>query len=136
MRILFALLLALTLLEAASVRWQHNYQKAINAAKTDNKPLLVYLYLPGCKTCNYMHSNVFNDKAVAAFMAKNYIAVKLYPNDKGLPEKFRAEISPVFHFVNSQDSEMIESVMGGKNAEKFLELLKKSLNTYNADTKQ
>lgn len=136
MRILFALLLTLTLLEAASVRWQHNYQKAINAAKTENKPLLVYLYLPGCKTCEYMNSHVFNDKDVAAFMAKNYIAVKLYPNDRDLPEKFRTEISPVFYFVNSQDSEMIESVMGGKNAEKFLELLQESFTTYRADTSE
>jgi thioredoxin-related protein len=134
MRILFALLLTLTFLEAASVRWQHNYQKAINTAKTENKPLLIYLYLPGCKTCKYMNSHVFNDKDVAAFMAKNYIAVKLYPNDSDLPEKFRAEISPVFHVVNSQDSEMIESVLGGKNPEKFLELLEESYTAYRADT--
>ncbi|MCJ7764675.1 MAG: hypothetical protein MUP09_01900, partial [Thiovulaceae bacterium] len=56
--------------------------------------------------------------------------VKLYPNDSGLPAALRSEISPLFFFLNSQNAEVIESIMGGKNAEKFLALMQESYDGY------
>ena len=136
MRLLLALLLALTALNAATIGWQHNYQKALAKAKGGDKPLLVYLYLPNCKSCSYMNDNVFSDKRVIDYVEKNYVAVKLYPNDKGLPQALQSGMSPVFYFLNSQNAEVIESVMGGKNAEKFLELLQKSHDGYKERSKK
>ncbi|MCJ7765280.1 MAG: thioredoxin family protein [Thiovulaceae bacterium] len=101
MRFLLALLLSLTALNAASISWQHDYQMALSKAKSEDKPLMVYLYLPNCKTCSYMNKNVFRAKSVTDYMGKNYVAVKLYPNDSGLPAALRSEISPVFFSLNS-----------------------------------
>ncbi len=136
MRFLLALLLVLSSLNAASIGWQRNYEAALAKAKSEAKPLMVYLYLPNCGTCNYMNKNVFSDKKVIDYINKNYVAVKLYTNDKSLPKKLQSEMSPVFYFLNPQNSEMIESVMGGKNAEKFLELLEESADTYKAEARE
>ena len=136
MRFLLILLLALSSLNAASIGWQRNYESALAKATSEEKPLMVYLYLPHCATCNYMNKNVFSDKKVIDYINKSYIAVKLYPNDKSLPEKLQSEMSPVFYLINPQNSDMIDSVMGGKNAEKFLELLEESFDTYKTETKQ
>jgi len=136
MRLLLALLLSMTALNAASIGWQHSYQKALSKAKSEDRPLLVYLYLPNCKTCGYMNDKVFSDRKVIDYLGKNYVAVKLYPDDSGLPAKLRSEMSPVFFFLNAQNAEVIESVMGGKNAEKFLRLLQKSHDGYKAENKK
>ncbi len=136
MRFLLALLLTLTALNAASISWQHNYQKALSKAKSEDKPLMLYLYLPNCKSCGYMNENVFSDRQIIDYLGKNYVAVKLYPNDSGLPIELRSEMSPVFFFLNSQNSEVIESIMGGKNAEKFLKLLQESYDGYKAENKK
>ena len=56
--------------------------------------------------------------------------VHLYTNDRTLPEDLKVEMSPVFHFIDSQNGEMIESIMGGRDAKRFLELLKRSYQDY------
>jgi thioredoxin-related protein len=136
MKFLLVLLLALGSLHAASLGWQRNYETALAKAKSEEKALMVYLYLPHCNTCNYMNKNVFSDKKVIDCINRNYVAVKLYPNDKSLPKKLQSEISPVFYLINPQNAEMIESVMGGKNAEKFLNLLEESYDAYKTETQQ
>ena len=130
MKLFLSLFLLLTTLEAAPISWQHNYQKALTKAQSEAKPLMVYLYLPNCMTCRYMEKNVFSDREVADYIAGHYVAVKFYPNDKGLPKKLQSEMSPVLHFLNPQNAEVIDTIMGGKNAEKFLELLEESYATY------
>ncbi|MBU1642718.1 thioredoxin family protein [bacterium] len=136
MRFLLALLLTLTALNAASIGWQHNYERALSKAKNEDKPLMVYLYLPSCKSCGYMNDKVFSDRQVVDYLGKNYVAVKLYPNDSGLPSELRSEMSPVFFFLNSQNAEVIESIMGGKKAEKFLRLLQESYEGYKTENKK
>jgi len=129
-RALIALLFLWETLCGASISWERNYPKALSKAKDADKPLMVYLYLPDCGTCNYMNKNVFTERGVVKYLEKNYVAVKLYTNDKGLPDELKSEMAPVFHFMDPQSSKRIGTVMGGKNAEKFLELLEESYETY------
>jgi len=117
-------------LYGASISWEHNYPKALAKAKGADRPLMVYLYLPNCGSCNYMNKNVFTDRDVIDYLEKNYVVVKLYTNDKGLPDELKSEMAPVFHFMDPRSSKRIGTVMGGKNAEKFLELLEESYDTY------
>ncbi|MGB5965755.1 MAG: thioredoxin family protein [Sulfurimonadaceae bacterium] len=134
MKLFLALLLALSSLHAASVDMQEDYTVALKKAKKEDKPLMLYLYMLNCNACNYMNNDVFTDKRVIDYLTKNYVVVKLYTNDRGLPKELRVEMSPVFHFLNSQNSEMIESIIGGRNAEKFLKLLKNSYADYKEET--
>jgi len=105
---------------------EEDYTKALQHAKTEQRPLLVYLYMLNCKSCDYMNDAVFTDERVVDYLMGHYVVVHLYTNDRGLPPDLRAEMSPVFHFIDSRDGEMIESIMGGRDPERFLELLKKS----------
>jgi len=129
-RILIALLFLLEALYGASISWERNYPKALDKAKRADKPLMVYLYLPDCGTCNYMNKNVFTQRGVIDYLEKNYVAVKLYTNDKGLPDELKSEMAPVFHFIDPRSSKKIETVIGGKNAESFLELIEESYGAY------
>ena len=132
MRLLFAFLTTLTLLGASSLDWSRSYSASLQEAQTQNKPLMVYLKLPGCGTCRFMDENVFTDKEVKAALNRDFVIVKLYANDRELPEDLKMEMAPVFHFIDAAGNEHIDTLVGGKNAEKFLELLEEMRETYSA----
>ena len=134
MKYILFLLLMISSLQGYSLDVQEEYTEALQKAKNEEKPLLVYLYMLNCLTCEYMDGEVFQDKEVVDYLRKNYVVVKLYTNDRSLPDELRVEMSPVFHFINGQNGEMIESIMGGRSARKFLKLLRKSYDDYKEET--
>ena len=113
-------------LYASDVAWFDSYIKAAQAAKTQNKPMLVFMNKPGCGSCEYMKENVFTDESVVAYLNENYISVSLdiYTNDA--PKELQVTVTPVFHFLNSDTSQAIETLIGGKTAPFFVKLLKKA----------
>ena len=134
MKFILVLLLTLGSLHGLSVDMQEDYTEALEKAKKEDKPLMIYLYMLNCYPCEYMDENTFTDKEVIDYLTKNYVVVKLYTNDRGLPKELRVEISPVFHFINPQNGEMIESIMGGRDANRFLKLLQNSYLDYKEET--
>ena len=128
MRFILAIFLTMTSLYALEM--EENYKEALVKAKAQNKPLLAYLYMLNCHTCQYMDREVFSDVKVQSYLKKNYVVVHLYTNANSLPPELRVEMSPVFHFIDSQNGEMIESIVGGRNATRFLKLLKRSYHDY------
>ena len=134
MKFILVLLLTLGSLHGLSIDIQESYPDALKKAKKENKPLMIYLYMLNCHTCEYMENHIFTDKGVHDYLAKNYVVVQLYTNDKELPKELQVEMSPVFHFINPQNGEMIESIMGGRDAKRFLKLLKNSYLDYKEET--
>lgn len=134
MKFFLVLLLVFSSLYGSSIDMEEEYTSALQKAKKEDKPLLAYLFMLNCYTCEYMDGEVFGDKEVISYLQKNYVVVKLYTNDRSLPEELKVEMSPVFHFLNSQNGEMIESIMGGRSAKKFLKLLQNSYNDYKEET--
>jgi len=114
------------MLHAHVVEMEEDYTEALQHAEAQDRPLLVYLYMLNCKSCDYMDHAVFTDERIVDYLLEHYVVVHLYTNDRGLPSDLQVEMSPVFHFIDSRDGEMIESIMGGRDPERFLELLKKS----------
>ena len=130
MRILWVLLLTLGVLQAVSIDMQEDYSDALKKAKNEDKPLLIYLYMLNCNTCEYMDTKTFRDEKVLKYLKKNYVVVKLYTNNRGMPKELRVEMSPVFHFIDSQNGEMLESIMGGRDPHRFLKLLQNTFADY------
>ena len=124
MRPLFMLsLLALTL-AAAPIRWVDDYEKAFAEARASHKPLMLFLTRPGCKSCAYMRDEVFADRAVQAYVTTHFVAAELPIRGPGLPEKYRVGVSPVFTFLDAGNDEIVEQIIGGKKAARFLETLR------------
>lgn len=116
-------------LYAADVSWYTSYVKAAEAAKSEGKPMLVFMNKPGCGSCEYMKENVFTDAAVVDFLQKNYIAVSLDIHGNDAPAELQMNVTPVFHFLQSDGNKAQETLVGGKTAPFFLKLLKKASTT-------
>lgn len=123
--LILLLLMGLSLL-ASDVNWYISYDEAAQSAKTQNKPMLVFMNRPGCGPCTYMKENVFTDKEIVSYLDKNYIAVSLDTHINDAPEELQVTVTPVFHFLRSDGTEAIETLYGGKTAPVFMKLLKKA----------
>ncbi len=130
MKIWVLLLFVWGTLYGVPVEMYERYPVALQKAKESDKPLLVYLHRRNCHACDYMENATLTDTKVAAYLNTNYIVVRLFTNDSELPKALRAEMSPVFHFLNARNNEMIESIIGGRDAEKFMQLLQNGYKDY------
>ncbi len=126
----YLLIVFLTVISLHALVMEEDYDDALRKAKVQERPLMAYLYMRNCRTCAYMDREVFSDPEVREYLEKHYVVLHLYTNDRTLPEDLKVEMSPVFHFIDSQNGEMIESIMGGRDAKRFLELLKRSYKDY------
>jgi thiol:disulfide interchange protein DsbD len=66
----------------------NDYDKALELAKAQNKPILIDFTGWACVNCRNMEENVWTDPEVHALIKDNYILVSLYVDDKKrLPEE-------------------------------------------------
>ncbi|TRZ82458.1 MAG: DUF255 domain-containing protein [Sediminibacterium sp.] len=62
----------------------NDYEKALQLAKQENKPILIDFTGWACVNCRKMEENVWTDPAVMSFIQNNFILVSLYVDDKAL----------------------------------------------------
>jgi len=68
----------------------NDYEKAVQLAKEQNKPILIDFTGWACVNCRKMEEQVWTDPAVSALIRENYILVSLYVDDrKKLPAEDR-----------------------------------------------
>ncbi len=130
MRIFLILLFLITLGFSGSLEWNRSYKASLEEAKKLQKPLLVYIRMPGCGTCRLMEEEVFPDNKVSTFMRTHYVIVKVYGNDDELPKDLQMKMAPVFHFIDPRNNNVIDTLIGGKRAGAFLETLEDKLSEY------
>ncbi len=62
----------------------NDYQKALQLAKQENKPILIDFTGWACVNCRKMEENVWTDPVVASYIREHFILVSLYVDDKAL----------------------------------------------------
>ncbi len=72
---LFALLLVGLTTQAQEIKWM-SLNDALAAQKKDPKPIFMDVYTDWCGPCKMLDSNTFTDAKFAAYITKNYYAVK------------------------------------------------------------
>ncbi|MEA1983148.1 MAG: thioredoxin fold domain-containing protein [Campylobacterota bacterium] len=91
-------------------------------AKSQNKRVMIMLSMKGCPGCEYMKGVVFEDKAVAASLEKNFIAIELDVHSDFVPEELEYFATPTFYFLDA-DENILKRLNGGENAQKFIKTL-------------
>jgi len=124
----FILFFSLSLaLAAAPIQWYGDYAEAYARAQEAHKPLMLFLTREGCKSCAYMREKVLTDKAVRDYVSVHFIAAELPNSDSSLPTSYRVKVTPVFTFIDAEEDEIVEQIIGGKEATHFLKTLKNIL---------
>ncbi|WP_264550929.1 thioredoxin family protein [Flavobacterium sp. N2038] len=107
------------------------YQKVLETAKLQGKPLFVMLYADWCPHCNLMKKEVFSDPKVIEFLKKNYVCTwKNIEKEEGitLKNKFNTKSLPTFLFIDPANETLLYALKGEMKTPEFLTEANNALN--------
>jgi len=123
MKILILLFISALVLFANGLQFEHNFDKALQKAKEQNKEMMMMYSAVWCPECNYMKEVVFKNKKVSTYMEKNFIVLLLDIQKDTLPNGFEYPGIPVFFFLDKNAKEK-NKIVGGSKVNIFLQKLK------------
>jgi len=109
MRVLLFFLLLIGTLNANHVSWLGNYDKALQKAKKENKPLMVLLVKKESPHCNEIILKGFMNHDYIENINKKLISIIVtYEGESSYPiELFYSSTFPTLFFVNSKDESFL-----------------------------
>lgn len=123
-RSLLILFLCLSSANAFHIKWQGNYDRALELAKQTNKDLMVFLRKKDCKECQKMLETTLLNKSYIEGINSNFVSViATYEGKNNYPiEHYYSNIFPVVFFVSSKDELfLIEPISGYVDEKTFRE---------------
>ena len=123
MKVLFFFSLLTSVLFADNLHWFHSYDKAIEASKKEDKPVMLFITMRGCHACDRMEKDVFTNTQVSKYLQNHFVLLQLGIKNRRIPKKYQAYVTPTFEFIGSDGERIVPSVHGGKKVWKFLETL-------------
>lgn len=123
MKYLITLIIFVISLLASEVKFEHNFDKALQKAKNQNKEVMMIYSAVWCPECNYMKEVVFKNKDVSDYIQKHFIVLTLDIQKDKLPDGFDYPGIPTFFFIDENGKEK-NKIVGGNKADKFLKNLK------------
>ncbi|MDD5119183.1 MAG: thioredoxin family protein, partial [Sulfuricurvum sp.] len=88
----------------------------------ENKLVLMIYTTDDCPECAYMKQKVFHDKAVEAYMNRNFVVIEKNIHKSKLPDGYDFFGIPTMFFID-KDGNKKETIVGSKRSEAFLKEL-------------
>lgn len=116
-KILFTLLFLTLFVNADHIHWLGNYDKALQKAQKEHKPLMVLLVKKKCLSCNDVIKDFFmGQKYVKALNQKFVSVIVTYEGRESYPiEMFYSTIFPTLFFVSSQTETFLAKPLYGES---------------------
>jgi thiol:disulfide interchange protein len=118
-----------TSFSSSAIKWETDYQTALQKAAQSNKPIVVDLYTVWCHWCKKLDEDVWSDNDIVAF-SKGQVYLKLNAEEsedgRRLAEKFKVRGYPTVVILNNKGEE-INKIIGYMPADKYLKELKNVL---------
>jgi len=106
--------------------WLTNLDEGLKKAKEVNKRVLVDFTATWCGWCTKLKNEVFEKDEFQKYSGDNLILVSIDADqNKELVDKYKVEGFPTV-LILSPDGQILEQIVGFKNLESFMEVLKKT----------
>lgn len=115
------------------IKWIGSYDRGLEIAKNENKPLLLYFWASWCPWCKKMDSEVLSNSAVVKTISQNFVPLKIDIDAKENAELLRKYMfrgTPTFVVVNAEEEILMGSdgkipgyLVGYRKVEDFLQFL-------------
>ena len=118
-KILFALFFFTLTMNANHIHWLGDYDKALQKAQKEHKPLMVLLVKKKCSPCNDVIKDSFMGQEYVKYLNQKFVSVIVtYEGRKSYPiELFYSTSFPTLFFVNSQTETFLSSPLYGESIE-------------------
>ena len=126
--LLFLLLLSLYANGASSAfikkyNYENNYSKALEKAKSTNKPIMLILSTKTCAWCRKLERQTLKKDFIHNIVKDKFIPLTLDRDNDTYPKKFTAKVVPTIYFINPKDETIIFVSYGYKNKRDFNNIL-------------
>ena len=121
--LLLTIISCTAILFADGLQFEHDFDKALQKAKEQNKEVMMMYSATWCPECNYMKEVVFKDENVSTYIQKHFIVLTLDIQKDTLPKGFDYIGIPTFFFID-KNAEEKNRIIGGSKANIFLQKLK------------
>ena len=109
-----------------SIPWERDYQKALQQARKEKKPLVAYLFTDWCTYCQQMERETFSDVSLIRKIGQEYVWLKLNAETdqegQRLQQEFGISGYPTTFVLDSKGQE-VDRVAGYLPPRKFEEKL-------------
>lgn len=105
--------------ELGYVNWLRDYDKALERAKEENKPVLIlFQEVPGCSTCQYYGNEILRHPFIVELVESHFIPLAIYNNKRGkdleILKKYNEPTwnNPVVRIVDEQGENLVSRLAG------------------------
>ena len=112
-KILFTSIFFASFLVGASINWSNNYHMGRQLAKKTNKNVVFFVTTrKDNPSCNYMEEDIFTNKKIIDLISKNFIAIKMYVEDGGLPGGRKFFAAPSIYILKANGKKLHQRITG------------------------
>ena len=120
--LLFLLFLGYGFANTDTIKWYHNYDEGVAAAKLQHKKLFVLITSETCRWCRKLETVTMQDPGIIKRINEKYIAVALTRDKERYPKTLQAKMVPMSYYLKT-DGSIINSVPGYWNVEDYHTIL-------------
>ena len=106
------------------IKWENSKEVAKKRAASSKKQIMVFVTSQTCPYCTMMSETTFADEEVCSVVNQKFIPLIASPDGSELPKKAVIEGVPTVLFVDKNEKEIKNPVIGLKYKDEFLQELK------------
>lgn len=118
----FALLCATAF--GCDIKWQNSLSTAKKEAAKTKKPIMVFVSSPTCPYCTIMSETTFEDESVCELVNSKFVPMIALDGTADMPRNSKVRGVPAVLFVDANENEITQRVVGLRNKNDFLNDLK------------
>lgn len=129
MKYLFFIVLFVSSLFASSakfieeMKYETNYELALQKAKKENKDLMMLVTSKSCPWCRKLERQTLSKEDINSLIQKSYVPLNVDQDLKNYPKNLEVKYVPTVYFIDSKNGKLIEKVVGYKNKKEFTNVL-------------
>lgn len=128
MKYLFFIVLFVSSLFASSkfieeMKYETNYELALQKAKNENKNLMMLVTSKSCPWCRKLERQTLSKENINSLIQKSYVPLNVDQDLKNYPKNLEVKYVPTVYFINPKNGKLIEKVVGYKNKKEFTNVL-------------
>jgi thioredoxin-related protein len=105
------------------LEWQ-SYDEALKKQQKNHKLIMIDTVRTGCRYCDNMDKEVFQEANMSAWIEERFIPVKINITTQKLPLGLKTSFTPTFYFIDSRQN-VVKTIAGAWSSEDFKSLTEK-----------
>jgi len=122
MKLIILTLIFISSLQGIELNWLHDYDKALEIAKKENKDVYLFVGADECRFCDRFKEMTLSKKEVIDKLQEDYILLYLSRDQHKIPKHFAIKGVPRHYFLTS-DGKIIHDDRGSREVAGFYDIL-------------